>query len=142
MPLRSSRWNMSEDQIDAHLAFLTRIGISERDVRTVRSMMLGVMGEDNVAIFSPLIPLLPVDLAIRMIEGERHGMEVRPHLWDGTRRPWLVEHARFFDTAAIIMDMRVAGGDVNAARGAIAMREFSHYLDNWQRGLEADPDAF
>ncbi|MDW9481817.1 hypothetical protein GOB57_24520 [Sinorhizobium meliloti] len=136
----STRWHMDEEDVAAHLAFLSRIGISDRDVRMVETMMRGSMGDDHVAIFERLLPLLPVDLAIRMLEGERRMMEVRPHMWDATTRPWLVQRSRIADLGATIMDMRVASGDPEAVRAAVAMREFAHFIDEFERKLAADPE--
>lgn len=135
-----TRWHMDDEGVAAHLTFLSRIGIIDRDVRMVETMMRGSMGDDHVAIFERLVPLLPVDLAIRMLEGERRMMEVRPHMWDASTKPWLAQRARIADLGAIVMDMRVASGDPEAVRGAVAMREFAHFIDEFERKLAADPE--
>jgi hypothetical protein len=126
---------MSEEEVATHLAYLTRIGISERDVGAANTMMTGMMGDGNVPIFSEIIPILPVDLAIRMVEGERRGMEVRPHMYVGDPA-CLTELARFYDLAAVVMDMRAAHGEVDASRGASAMRAHARHLVEFRQRLE------
>lgn len=140
MSFNSSRWSMSEEEIDAHLAYLNRIGISEGDVRAAKTMMTGMMGDGNVQIFSEIIPILPVDLAIQMVEGERRGMETRPHMYV-SNAACLTELARFYDLGAVVMDMRAAHGEAEGLRGAAAMREHARYLVELRQRLELAGNA-
>ncbi|MCS4088529.1 hypothetical protein [Rhizobium sp. BK176] len=123
----SNRWSMSGEEIAAHLAYLARIGISDGDVRAAGTMMTGMMGDGNFPIFSQIVPLLPVGLAISMVAGERRGMEIRPHMYVANAA-CLIELARFYDLAAVVMNMRAAHGEADASRGAEAMREHARYL--------------
>lgn len=123
---------LSQSQIDEHRDFLVTFGISQREINAVIGVMLAIQRGDEVALPNYTIALLPADMALNFIEGDRRQYEVRPHLWGADDRAWFDERAGSFELAAIIMDMRSRRGDEEAAAVAFAARSHVSFLRAFQ----------